>query len=292
MSDLTSWLDTPSATSSPASASGAEPCDWLDGPTTDPSGQEVAPASLSARQAKALGLLTSGTYGQPGSGSSHSADLASSLVSRLKLQLSTIGSTLFKLTWKDSATPSGRPVSLLRASGRRTVEPDFGSWPTTKRDDGVKSIRSADGAMKEYERKGVNDLTVAANLAGWPTTTRQDASSSARHGYMIKGNPGTTLYDAALMASWPTASARDWKDTPGMSTTGTNPDGSERTRLDQLPRVAALVSGPPATGSPAGTEKPGQLSPEHSRWLMGLPPEWGSCAPTAMPSSRKSRPKS
>lgn len=253
MSDLTSWLDIPSATSSLASASGAEPCDWLDGPTTDPSGQEVAPASLSARQAKALGLLTSGTYGQPGSGSSHSADLASSLVNRLKLRLSTIGSTLFKLTWKDSATPSGRPVSLLRASGRRTVEPDFGSWPTT---------------------------------------TRQDASSSARHGYMIKGNPGTTLYDAALMASWPTASARDWKDTPGMSTTGTNPDGSERTRLDQLPRVAALVSGPPATGSPAGTEKPGQLSPEHSRWLMGLPPEWGSCAPTAMPSSRKSRPKS
>ena len=34
---------------------------------------------------------------------------------------------------------------------------------------------------------------------------------------------------------WMTASARDWKDTPGMATTGTNPDGTTRTRLDQLP---------------------------------------------------------
>ncbi len=37
--------------------------------------------------------------------------------------------------------------------------------------------------------------------------------------------------------SWPTPSARDWKDSPGMSMTGTNPDGSERTRVDQLARA-------------------------------------------------------
>ncbi len=49
------------------------------------------------------------------------------------------------------------------------------------------------------------------------------------------------LEDQAVLAGWPTCSARDWKDSPGMATTGTNPDGSERTRLDQLPRVAALA---------------------------------------------------
>jgi hypothetical protein len=46
----------------------------------------------------------------------------------------------------------------------------------------------------------------------------------------------------SVCGGWPTTSARDWKDTPGMSETGTNPDGSERTRLDQLPRVAALTT--------------------------------------------------
>jgi hypothetical protein len=44
----------------------------------------------------------------------------------------------------------------------------------------------------------------------------------------------------SITAGWPTASSRDWKDTPGMATEGTNPDGSKRTRMDQLPRVAQL----------------------------------------------------
>lgn len=34
--------------------------------------------------------------------------------------------------------------------------------------------------------------------------------------------------------NWPTPAARDWKDSPGMAMTGTNPDGTERNRTDQL----------------------------------------------------------
>jgi hypothetical protein len=58
---------------------------------------------------------------------------------------------------------------------------------------------------------------------------------------------------------------------------------------DTLDVAAQLTSGQTAIGSPAATENHGQLNPAHSRWLMGLPPEWDACAPTATPSSRKSR---
>jgi len=91
------------------------------------------------------------------------------------------------------------------------------------------------------------------------------------------------------------SSAMPMKDhnTPGMAQTGVNPDGSERSRLDQLGRQAALALRP-AVGiatscSPALTEKRGALSPAHSRWLMGFPAAWDSCGAMAMQLCRNLR---
>ncbi len=122
--------DSISAISSPGSADGRLPCVAQDGQTVARHGQHHAPASLSARQAKGLGLLTSGTYGPPHIGLSASSALSWSLASNLAALTRTTGSTLYKLTWKPWAMPSGRLRFRLRASARRTKETVLIGWPT------------------------------------------------------------------------------------------------------------------------------------------------------------------
>ncbi len=61
-----------------------------------------------------------------------------------------------------------------------------------------------------------------------------------------------------------------------MSLTGTNPDGSERTRTDQLPRqIHGLITPLDTTA----TARPGVLDAAFSRWLMGYPESWDRCSP-------------
>jgi hypothetical protein len=128
MSHLTTSEDLPSATFSPVSASGLIPSGSPDGLTIALSGQDPARASLSARQAKAMGLLTSGTFGLTSSTSSASADLSMSLANRLQAVTQTHGSTLYKQTWKEWDTPSGLCRLRQRASVRHTSENGPTGW--------------------------------------------------------------------------------------------------------------------------------------------------------------------
>ncbi len=88
----------PNATFLPASACGPLRSGVPDGATIDLFGPVPVLANLSARQAKALGFMMSGTSGQPSTTSSKSAALQRSLESRLQAKTSMLGSTLYTLT--------------------------------------------------------------------------------------------------------------------------------------------------------------------------------------------------
>src|SRR5271170_675320 len=94
--DQMSLLDLPNAIGSPVLEFGVTPSDSPDGPTTSLAGRDHVPASLSPRQAKEQGLLTSGTCGLRGSiSSSHASEsLSRSLASRLRRRTDLLGSTL------------------------------------------------------------------------------------------------------------------------------------------------------------------------------------------------------
>ena len=78
------------------------------GLTTDPSGPAPVPVSPSAPPESEPAQMTLGICGPHGSGSSASADLSQRLANRLRARLPTAGSTEYRQTWKQKATPSGR----------------------------------------------------------------------------------------------------------------------------------------------------------------------------------------
>ena len=187
-----------SATFSPAWVSGRMPCGKQGFRVIDLFGPGVVHANLSARQAKALGLLTSGIFGPHGTISLVSASLNASLVSKLQAKTQTLGSTLYKLTWKPWVTPSGRSRFRLRASVRRTSETDFTGWPTpTTRDwkDGQACSNVPINAL----------LGRTCWMAGWPTPQTQDCSGGGQaKRAMGETRHGSNLNDFATLAGWNT----------------------------------------------------------------------------------------
>lgn len=92
------------------------------------------------------------------------------------------------------------------------------------------------------------------DYTGWPTTRVGGNGTASRKRTSIRGN----IEQAAVLAT----------------------------------QVRLTASGEMQTGFTSETTSGGQLNPAHSRWLMGLPPEWDACAVTAMQSLPPKRKRS
>ena len=165
---------TPNVISLPASQDGPTPWPLPDGRVIDPCGLAAALASLSPRQVKALGLTISGISGPPGSISSASADLQSSLENRLRARLRTYGLTLYTLTWKPWVTPSGVSRFRLQASGRHTSETERIGLPTPQSMD-AKGFSMAlahkfrrTGHLKHWTHGTALAIHSSSGVSSWP----------------------------------------------------------------------------------------------------------------------------
>lgn len=272
MFDPTTCAGSHSATSLPGSGSGPMHCDRQDGMTSARCGQEAAHANLSATQAREMGLLTSGTFGQRSSISSRSADLTFSLENRLRRQLANLGSILYKMTWKGLVTPQGRYVPLLRASVRRTSGRDSISsgQNNTQRATSVDAVLTVIGQD--------SSVVLTAALTGWVTPTTRDwkdtpgmVTSAGKRGRLDQ-----LPRQAAQWAGWPTPTAQD-------AVRGVKPPRPHDTGVPLTQRVGQMDFGRMPTGYPSEIPNSALLNPAHSRWLLGLPPTWDDAAPTAMP---------
>ena len=194
------------STCSPASAAGATRCASSAGPTTDPSGLAPVPVSRFRALAADKAMPISAISGPLFTASSPSADLQSSLASRLRRLLDVSGSLEYGLTWSTWDMPAGVPICRLRAWARRTSGSGSGGaqtgWATPTAQDGSR------GSQPPRAHDTGVPLSQQAVLAGWATPRSTETGHSV-------GNPAraehhkSRLEDQVYLAGWATPPATE-----------------------------------------------------------------------------------
>ena len=297
----------PAATSSPESPAGNLPSGLPDGKTAAPFGPAPVPVSRFRAQDRGKAMPINDTSGPLFNASSPSASLQRYLGSKLRRNLAGNGSPLYVLTWSTWDMPSGVPISRLRASARRTSGNASGGWPTPRAQE--------PGRTNEGYGKSVG---MVAREAGWPTpnagpqndtdTKWQERRARIKAEKKNGNGFGMTLGMASSLTGWTIPQANEPSSRTRPSRKGRTTEylgrqvqaaGWETPKVLNIKRSAAFLkgciqlsplealAGESSPGFPVRMAKRGQLNPDFTRWLMGYPEEWASCAPTGTPSSPK-----
>ena len=223
-----------------------KPCQWTAFETELTSSRAATLVNLSVPQESDLAKMTQDTSGLTSKKSSEQFDLFDASSKMLKDTLA-LGSEKSLATWKALVTKQRGEYSQRVKSALLIRESECTSWPT----------------QETFPTPG--------------TTEHRSDTLNLRH--RVKQHQQLMLCHHVRL--YPTPAARDWKDTPGMSKTAVNPDGSERKRNDQLARAVYATENPIS----------GHLNPYWVEWLMGVPTGWTALGSWGTESCRKQPPK-
>jgi hypothetical protein len=142
-------------------------------------------------------------------------------------------------------------------------------------------------------------LNHQAELAGWNSQRANDAEKRG----MVSEDPRNGLVNQANMSGWPTACARDWRQS-GRSKQGLRP-ATDNVLFGQMQYGGLALMGTfveslherinfrgalePFIRPKKVYSKSRMLNPRFSLWLMGFPEGWASCGERVTRSSRRKR---